>query len=70
MTGVTGGQASQVAAPVRVEVRADSPEQVTALYLSDGVKLAAGTQLTVAAFDDETGESLFDHRLALVTDWE
>jgi hypothetical protein len=70
VTGVTGGKASQVAAPVRVEVRADSPEQVTALYLSDGMKLAAGTQLTVAAFDDETGESLFDHRLTLVTDWE
>jgi PglZ domain len=70
VTGVAGGQALQVAAPVRVDVRADSPEQVTALYLSDGVKLAAGTQLTVAAFDDETGESLFEHLLPLVTDWE
>jgi hypothetical protein len=65
-----GEQVVQVAAPVRVEVRADSPEQVTALYLREGVPLAAGTELRVAAYDDETGESLFEHRLTLVTDWE
>ena len=42
---------------------ADSPEQATALYLSEGVKLSAGTELRVRAFDDETGESLFEHPL-------
>jgi hypothetical protein len=60
----------QAASPVRLEVRADSPEQATALYLSEGVKLAAQTVLRVLAFDDETGESLFEHPLTLVTDWE
>ena len=59
-----------VTAPVHLDVRTDSPEQRTALYLSEDVKLAAGTELKVAAFDDETGESLFEHRLTLVTDWE
>jgi hypothetical protein len=60
----------QAASPVRLEVRSDSPEQATALYLSEGIKLAAGTALKVLAFDDETGESLFEHPLTLVTDWE
>ena len=60
----------QAASPVRLEVRADSPEQATALYLSEGRKFAAGTELKAAAFDDETGESLFEHLLTLLTDWE
>lgn len=58
------------AAPVHLQVRADSPEQATALYLSEGVRLEAGTSLLVRASDDETGERLFEHSLRLVTDWE
>jgi hypothetical protein len=70
VVAVGGERPQQAAAPVSVQVRADSPEQATALYLSDDIRLAAGTELQVRAFDDETGERLFEHPLRLVTDWE
>lgn len=64
------GDVSEVADAVRLEVRADTPELTSALYLREGVRLASGTVLTVRAQDAETGEALFATELPLVADWE
>lgn len=64
------GNVSEVADTVGLEVRADTPELTSALYLREGVRLASGTVLTVRAQDAETGEALFATQIPLVADWE
>jgi hypothetical protein len=64
------GNVSEVADAVGLEVRADTPELTSALYLREGVRLVAGTVLTVRAQDAETGEALFATQVPLVAAWE
>lgn len=64
------GNALDVADPITLEVRADTPELVSALYLHPGTILKAGIALTVRARDAETGEALFTKQVPLVVDWE
>lgn len=64
------GSVVEVADPVILEVRTDSPELVTALYLREGIRLASGTVLNVRATDAASGESLFSKQVPLVVDWE
>ena len=64
------GDALDVADSITLEVRADTPELVSALYLHPGLFLKAGIALTVRAQDAETGETLFTKQIPLVVDWE
>lgn len=59
-----------VADPITLELRADTPELVSALFLRPGISLKAGITLTVRAQDDETGEGLLTKQVPLVVDWE
>ena len=53
-----------------LELRHDSPELTTAVYLGDGIKLAAGTTLRLTAHDADTGENLYQQDLTLLVDWD
>jgi hypothetical protein len=64
------GNALDVADSITLEVRADTPELVSALYLHPGIILKAGIALTVRAQDAETGEALLTKQIPLVVDWE
>ena len=61
---------ADVADPITLELRADTPELVSALFLRPGISLKAGITLTVRAQDAETGEGLFTKQVPLVVDWE
>jgi hypothetical protein len=64
-----GTQELSVAEPTVVEVRGDSPELRTALYLLDDRALPAGTVITIAADDEATRERLYDCQVTLTADW-
>lgn len=53
-----------------LELRHDSPELATAVYLTDGVRLKVGSRLQLTAHDVETGEELLRKDLHLLTDWD
>lgn len=53
-----------------LELRHDSPELATAVYLREGVKLKAGSVLQLTAHDAETGEELLRKDLHLLIDWD
>jgi hypothetical protein len=61
--------AQEVTEPVSIEVRVDSPEQRSAVYLRDDVSLARGAQLRLRAQDMSTGETVADRTLELAVDW-
>jgi hypothetical protein len=63
-------EAREVVDPVILEVRAESPEQRSAVYLREGVSIKAGTTLLLRAEDADSGENLFEQRLTLDVDWE
>jgi hypothetical protein len=68
-TAIVGTQEVSVAEPTVVEVRGDSPELRTALYLLDNRALPAGTVIAIAADDEATKERLYDCQVTLTADW-
>ena len=66
----TGDAPRRVTDRAVLELRHDSPELATAVYLVDGIKLKAGTQLRLTAHDADTGEVLFEEDLRLLVDWD
>ena len=66
----TGDAPRRVTDRAVLELRHDSPELATAVYLIDGIKLKAGTQLRLTAHDADTGEVLFEEDLRLLVDWD
>ena len=56
--------------PVELELRADTPELRAAVYLTEGHRLAAGTELVLEAVDAESGISYANLPLTLVVDWD
>lgn len=67
---IIGDTAVDVVDPIILEIRADTPELASALYLRPDIVLKAGTTLSVRAQDDETGEALSTKQVPLVVDWE
>jgi hypothetical protein len=65
-----GGASTEATEPVEVEVRQDVEELRPAVYLKEGLGLAAGQALVLRADDSETGESLGAIPLTLLVDWE
>jgi hypothetical protein len=60
----------KVADPVELELRADTPELRAAVYLIEGHRIAAGTELVLEVVDAESGISYAHLSLTLVVDWE
>lgn len=69
-TAIIDGKPVMAAEPTIVEVRSDSPELGSALYLHEGLALPAGTVISVTAHDEVTQEQLLEHSVTLLTDWE
>ena len=65
----TDADPRRVSEPTTIELRHDSPELGTAVYLLPDVKLPAGSVLNLRGYDAETGEELLTEELRLLMDW-
>lgn len=60
----------QVTEPIDILVRPDVEELRPAVYLQEGLGLAAGQELVLRVIVKETGEELSNVHLTLLVDWE
>jgi hypothetical protein len=59
-----------VTEPIDILVRPDVEELRPAVYLQEGLGLAAGQELVLRVIVKETGEELSNVHLTLLVDWE